>query len=87
MAHKQRADTDLRTRLKALGYTLETGALMATGWPKAFCTRPNDGSSSGVVNYFDTLGQVERYCAEVEEVRRWQEDAPFRLQEAGAEEE
>ncbi len=63
---------ELRQRLAALGYGLQSHAKDALGRKWRFKTYPT--ASGGPTNYFDTKAQVAKYAAQVEQVRSWQEE-------------
>ena len=62
-----------QAELNALGYSLIPWAINVQGEARPWCTRPH---SSGPINYFNNLTQVEKYIKQVKEVRSWQTDTP-----------
>ena len=57
-------------RLEALGYTLHTHCVDSFGRTWRYRTFP---VWSGPINQFNSMAQVELYCAQVEQVRSWQQ--------------
>jgi hypothetical protein len=56
-------------RLEALGYALHAHCVDSFGRRWRYRTFP---LTSGPINCFNSMAQVERYCEQVEQVRSWQ---------------
>lgn len=64
--------TPLEQRLYRLGYGISRNVVDSLGrrWPY----RTGPIASGGPIGYFKTLAEIERYAAEVEQVRAWQQE-------------
>lgn len=57
-------------RLETLGYSLHVHCIDAFGIKWRWGTFP---MGSGPTNYFDSITGVDTYCAQVEQIRSWQQ--------------
>jgi len=57
-------------RLELLGYALHANCVDSFGRRWRYRSFP---MTSGPVNQFDNLSQVDHYCDQVEQIRRWQQ--------------
>lgn len=68
----------LKSRLKNLSYFLSLNEKDAFGRKWKYRTSP---MGAGSTNYFNSLEEINRYCENIEKIRKWQEEVLTTLSE------